>query len=329
MLVGFQDGQRGTCTVLSVNGHALVTGAAGFIGSHLCERLLSEGWLVTGVDSLAPTYETGRRRVLADKLQTRNSSFYFIEGDLLRIELGELLEDVDAIFHLAARPGVRSSWEDFQWSLQANVMATMKLLYAMAQTETPARLVFASSSSVYGAAATFPTSETELLRPISPYGVTKASAEQLVTAYINQYGMDAVTLRYFTVYGPRQRPDMAFTRWIHAALHGRPIAIFGDGSAVRDFTYVGDVVSATIGALNVPADTYNIAGGSPASVREAIDIIAELTNTTPELRNHSVAKGDPARTGGDVSRIMSVSDWKPETDLKDGLKRQVEWLSPV
>lgn len=307
-----------------MNRHALVTGAAGFIGSHLCEQLLEDGWLVTGVDSLSPSYETGRRRAFAEQLQ-QNRSFSFVEGDLLQIEIGELLEDTDVVFHLAARPGVRSSWEDFQWALRANVMATKKLLYAMVRAETAIRLVFASSSSVYGAATTFPTRETELLRPISPYGVTKASAEQLISAYVIQYGIDAVVLRYFTVYGPRQRPDMAFSRWISAALNGRSLNIYGDGTAVRDFTYVGDVVTATMGALDIPADTYNIAGGSPSSVKEAIALISELTAVGIPVQHLPEAKGDPDRTGGDTSRLKTVLKWEPQVDLKEGLARQIEW----
>lgn len=307
-----------------MNGHALVTGAAGFIGSHLCERLLADDWLVTGVDSLSPAYETGRRRATAIKLQ-EHRAFSFIEGDLLRIDLGEQLEDIDAVFHLAARPGVRSSWEDFEWALQANVMATKKLLYAMVSANTKARLVFASSSSVYGTPETFPTSEDELLRPMSPYGVTKASAEQLISAYVEQYGLDVVSLRYFTVYGPRQRPDMAFHRWIRGALNGRTLSIFGDGSAVRDFTYVSDVVSATLGALDITPGIYNVAGGSPASLKEAISLIAELTERDLKIQYLPKAKGDPPRTGGDVSRIVEAMDWKPNVSLREGLQRQVEW----
>ena len=205
-------------------------------------------------------------------------------------------------------------------------MATKKLLYAMVRVNTTARLVFTSSSSVYGAAETYPTSETELLRPISPYGVTKASAEQLVNAYVMQYAMDAVILRYFTVYGPRQRPDMAFSRWISAALNQRTLYVYGNGSAVRDFTYVGDVVSATVGAVEVAPNTYNVAGGSPASISAAIEVIGELTGGRLDVKHQASAKGDPARTGGDVSLLRKELAWEPQVDLKEGLKRQVQWV---
>lgn len=307
-----------------MTGHALVTGAAGFIGSHLCERLVSDGWLVTGIDSLSPTYDTARRRKFVNELG-QERAFRFIEGDLLRIDLGDLLHDVDVVFHLAARPGVRSSWEDFERALDANVMATKKLLYAIVRSDASPRLLFASSSSVYGTASSFPTQEDELLRPISPYGVTKASAEQLVSAYISQYGLVATTLRYFTVYGPRQRPDMAFARWIDAALSGRALYIFGDGSSVRDFTYVSDVVDATVSALDAPAGTYNIAGGSPSSISDAIDAIAELTEAELDLRYRPGVKGDPSRTGGDTAAFRHAVGWQPEVSLTEGLASQVAW----
>ena len=304
---------------------ALVTGAAGFIGSHLCERLLDDGWHLLGVDSFAPTYDTSLRRATAEKLG-RSPGFQFIEGDLLKIDIAELLYGVDAVFHLAARPGVRASWEDFQWSLDANVMATKKLLYAIVRHNERAPFVFASSSSVYGAARDYPTRETDALHPISPYGVTKASAEQLVSAYVSQYSINATTLRYFTVYGPRQRQDMAFTRWITAALANRPITLFGDGSAVRDFTYVTDVVTATIASLKAEGGTYNVAGGSPASLTEAIDLILEITKSSSDVIHLPRAKGDPSRTGGDTSLIEKEMGWQPEVGLEEGIRHQVDWL---
>ena len=299
-----------------------MTGAAGFIGSHLCERLLSEHWIVTGIDSLAATYETGTRRASMERLQ-ENRAFRFIEGDLLHIDVTDLVRDVDVVFHLAARPGVRSSWEDFQWALDANVMATKRVLYGLVRSESKARLVFASSSSVYGSTSNFPTTEGELLRPISPYGVTKASAEQLISAYATQFGVDSVILRYFTVYGPRQRPDMAFSKWITSALSGRPLTVFGSGDAVRDFTYVSDVVEATLRAARARTDTYNVAGGSPITVTDAIELMAELVGRDVEVRHVSTSAGDPERTWGDTSLIQTEMGWKPEVDIRSGLGEQV------
>jgi nucleoside-diphosphate-sugar epimerase len=254
-----------------------------------------------------------------------NRSFRFIEGDLLRVDLPELLYDVDSVFHLAARPGVRSSWDDFEWALKANVMATRRLLHAMVRKDNRARLVFASSSSVYGSAISYPTTEADLLHPISPYGVTKASAEQLISAYDSQYGLEAVILRYFTVYGPRQRPDMAFSRWISAARAGRPLTILGNGTAERDFTYVDDIVDATVLALTAPPSIYNIAGGSPTPIKEALSLISELTGSDLDIRYEDRASGDPLRTAGDTTRIRQAVSWRPQVPLRDGLARQIVW----
>lgn len=305
---------------------ALVTGAAGFIGSHLCERLLTGGAEVLGVDSFAPTYDTGMRRDAIELIRL-NGSFSFIEGDLATMELNEVLYDVDVVYHLAARPGVRASWDDFSQFVEANIMVTKRLLQALARSSTPPKLVFASSSSVYGPADVYPTPESTPLAPISPYGVTKASAEHLLAAYVSQYGLDAVALRYFTVYGPRQRPDMAFYRWITAALLGRPLPIYGDGNAIRDFTYVSDVVDATVTATALPPGTVaNVAGGTPASIKETLDLIATLCETGITMENIDSARGDPRQTGGDTTLIRSTTGWEPMVSLEEGLRAEVEWI---
>lgn len=306
---------------------AVVTGSAGFIGSHLCERLLREGWTVSGIDAFAPTYDTIGRRTGVSRLAA-HPRYEFVEGDLNLVELGHMVSEADVVFHLAARPGVRASWRDFTQASNANILATQKVLSAVAE-HPRTRLVFASSSSVYGQVDQIPVEEDRQLTPISPYGVTKASCEALVTAYSSQYGVSAVSLRYFTVYGPRQRTDMAFTKWIRSVYLGEPIRVFGDGKAIRDFTYVEDVVEATLLAAGetVPGHRiYNVAGGSPIDLNEVFEIIADLTRRPLDIRHEEPALGDPDRTGGDTTRIRSDLGWHARWSVRDGLASQVDWF---
>ena len=305
---------------------ALITGCAGFIGSHLAEELLRRDWAVAGIDNFTPTYETVPRRHIVESL-SRSARFRFTEGDLGEMELTQHIEDADVVFHLAARPGVRASWGDFGNSARANIFATQRLLEALTlRPELP--LVFASSSSVYGEAISHPTSEDTPLRPISPYGVTKAAGEALVGAYVGQFGLHAAILRYFTVYGPRQRSDMAFHRWIRAALEGHSLLLYGDGSAIRDFTYVGDVVEATIRSAGIEEQftILNVAGGSPASIQEVFDLIQEITGAELQVDRQEPAKGDPHATGGDTRRIQELLGWDPAWSLRRGLEAQVAWM---
>lgn len=305
---------------------SLVTGCAGFIGSHLCERLLAAGETVVGIDSLAPTYDSFGRMGRLERLD-KAGDFEFVAGDLIEVDLRPLVADVDVVYHLAARPGVRASWADFRQAADANILATQKVLGALSHTPGK-RLVFASSSSVYGRPGVFPTPEDHPLAPISPYGVTKAAGEALVDAYVSEYGVDAYSLRYFTVFGPRQRSDMAFTRWIRAALEKRPLPLFGDGTAVRDFTFVADVVEATILAASGPAGGHtvlNVAGGSPVSVMEVLGIIGQEIGRPIEVDQLPVAKGDPPETGGDTTRIKQLLGWKPTWGIKEGIAAQVAW----
>ena len=306
---------------------ALITGCAGFIGSHLTERLLNEGWSVLGVDAFVPTYGTGRRRSWVSEMPF-SPHFEFIEADILDLDLAPHLDGCDVVFHLAAKPGVRASWADFNRVAQANIVATQRVLDAVSRSPST-RLVFASSSSVYGDSETYPTTEEQRLAPISPYGVSKASGESLISAYVSQSEVEAVSLRYFTVYGPRQRSDMAFTIWMTRALRSQALPIFGDGNAVRDFTFVSDVVNATIAAATCQVsghEVFNVAGGSPATVNEVVEMIEELLGESV-VRNHTErAKGDPRRTGGDTERLERATGWKPEWTLRDGLAAQLEWL---
>ena len=309
---------------------AVVTGCAGFIGSHLADRLIADKWTVIGLDSLAPTYDSVRRRRQIDWL-AQSPMFEFIEGDLNSIDLKEVVGSADVVFHLAARPGVRASWRDFRQVSDDNIRATQRVLDAI--TDNPeTRLVFASSSSVYGVVDSFPVSESTVLRPISPYGVTKAASESLVTAYAAQFDLAATSLRYFTVYGPRQRSDMAFNRWIRAALLSQPLHVFGDGKVIRDFTYVDDVVEASVlagTATSTGHQIYNVAGGSPASVNEILTGISELLETDLKIEYSDPARGDPPRTGGDTKLIESDLGWHPRTALRDGLEAQVGWLRAI
>lgn len=305
---------------------AVVTGCAGFIGSHLSERLLDSGWTISGMDALAPTYDTtGRRRRIVEL--ANRPGFEFVEGDLNRIDLSHHVAEADVVFHLAARPGVRASWRDFAQVSDANILATQRVLDALVESPET-RMVFSSSSSVYGQVTEFPVGEDRPLAPISPYGVTKASCEALISAYTSQFDLKITSLRYFTVYGPRQRSDMAFTRWIRSAFLGEPIRVYGDGTAIRDFTYVADVVEATIlsGSSDPGHRILNVAGGSPVTLNEVFELLAELSGKDLDLRYEERALGDPRRTGGSTDRIEEALGWKAEWSLRDGLAAQIEWF---
>lgn len=308
--------------------HALVTGAAGFIGSHLAERLLEQGSQVTCVDSLTDNYDVERKR--ANLQKAREFGARIVYADLATAELEALTAGVDVVFHLAGQPGVRSSWgNNFRAHVRNNIDATQRLLEAVRGAPTVRRVVFASSSSVYGDASRFPTAENEFLQPISPYGVTKMAAERLCTVYGQAFGLPTVALRYFTVYGPRQRPDMAFTRFITGVLTDQKISVYGSGEQVRDFTYVADVVEATIlagGYQGAAGSVFNVAGGSNASVNKVLTILERLTGKTADVRRLEPAPGDVHRTGGDTARIRAALGWKPSTSLEDGIARQLSWI---
>jgi nucleoside-diphosphate-sugar epimerase len=304
----------------------LITGAAGFIGSHLAEACLARGWRVKGVDALTPYYDPSLKRDSIAPLE-QETGFTFVEGDLRTVDAAMLLEDVDVVFHLAAQVGVRSSWGDeFQAYVDHNVTAMQRLLDA-ARDAAISRFVFSSSSSVYGDAMTLPTPEDCVLRPVSPYGATKALGEHLAHAYWKSYGVPVVTLRYFTVYGPRQRPDMAFRRVIDATLNGAEISVYGDGRQTRDFTYVDDTVAATLAAAlhGRPGRVYNVGGGSPVSMNEVIALVAEMTETTPRLTHEERQRGDARDTAANIDRARAELGFEPAWSIENGIRAQVEW----
>jgi nucleoside-diphosphate-sugar epimerase len=303
----------------------LITGAAGFIGSHLTERCLALGWHVIAVDSFTEYYHASIKRAnLAGSAQNPNCTV--VAGDLLDLELGELLEGVTIAFHLAAQPGVRASWEAFDLYARLNVNATHRLLHA-ARNVPLERFVIASSSSIYGDAATMPTREDAICQPVSPYGITKVAAEHLAQVYWRNFAVPTVALRYFTVYGPRQRPDMALNRFITHALTGRPIEVFGDGTQTRDFTFVTDAVTGTIaaGQRGKSGSVYNIGGGSRRSVNSVLDTLGGLLGCHVERRYLGHQPGDARDTSADISRAQGELGFEPSLDFGAGLKAQLDW----
>jgi nucleoside-diphosphate-sugar epimerase len=304
---------------------AVVTGVAGFIGSHLVEALLDRGDEIIGVDSFSAYYETDRKRANLEHVR-RREGFSLIEADVNALELTEVLDGADVVYHLAGQPGVRASWgKEFDVYLAQNVLTTQKLLEAAKEVGLR-RFVLASSSSVYGQAEHFPTKESEAPVPVSPYGVTKLGAEQLCHLYETAYDVPSTMLRYFSIFGPRQRPDMAFSRFIDAALGERPLKVLGDGRQSRDFTYVGDAVAATLAAATsgVPGRTYNVAGGCQATVLEVIGSLERLLGRTLEREHLDPVPGDPRKTGADISAARRDLDYVPAVGLDEGLTRQLE-----
>ena len=309
--------------------HALVTGAAGFIGSHLSERLLKDGAQVTGVDCFTDYYDPLLKRRNLEAALAR-PGFRLLELDLATADLAALPE-VDVVYHQAAQPGVRASWgADFAIYTQQNVLATQRLLerYRGCALE---RFVYASSSSVYGDAERYPTDEALLPRPFSPYGVTKLAAEHLVMLYGRNFGMPVAALRYFTVYGPRQRPDMAFHRFCRAMLLGEPITVYGDGAQSRDFTFIDDAVEANVRAWrrSAPQGVYNVGGGSQVEVREAIRMLEQALGLKADVRFEPRPPGDPLRTRADASRIRADLDFVPSTPIERGLAAEAAWARTV
>jgi nucleoside-diphosphate-sugar epimerase len=305
----------------------VVTGAAGFIGSHLCDRLLAGGHEVVGVDSFSDFYERPLKERNLEVAQ-ENRNFVLEELDLHHAYLRKVLRGADVVFHLAGLDGVSPSWGDhFDRYVEDNVIATQRLLEAI-RSEQTGRLVFASSSSVYGEAEMLPTKESAVPRPSSPFGMTKLAAEHLAFVYMRSFGLPLTSLRYFTVYGPRQRPDMAFVRFMKALVDSAEIEIFGDGEQTRDFTYVSDTVDATVRAAtaDVVGQTVNVGGGSRVTVNRVLDTLEEITGLKARRKLLAAAPGDPRHTGASINLARESLAWEPRVSLRDGLTRQWKWF---
>ncbi|MBN1172996.1 MAG: NAD-dependent epimerase/dehydratase family protein [Micromonosporaceae bacterium] len=305
----------------------VVTGAAGFIGSHVVDRLLNLGHHVIGIDRRQPQVDPFARVNMQAAMD--HSRFTLIEADLLSGDLAQILDGAGCVFHLAAVPGVRASWgSGFDEYLTANVLATQRLLTACERTGVP-RLVYASSSSVYGPAGG-PSRECDPTRPLSPYGVTKLAGEQLCLAHALRPGasLRTIALRYFTVYGPRQRPDMAIGRILASALTGSPYVLFGDGSQRREFTYIDDVVAATIAAAGATANAtvINIGGGCSVDMCAVIATAEDVTRTRVPVTQVAVQAGDVPATAADLTTARTVLGYRPSVDLRTGMARHTEWL---
>ncbi len=306
---------------------ALVTGVAGFIGSHVGMTLLDGGAQVVGLDCFTDYYERGIKEINLGSLAGREG-FRFIEAKLQDIDLKALLEDVDQVFHLAAQAGVRKSWgRDFEVYTINNIEATQRLLEACVGTPIR-RLVYASSSSVYGDHVPIPMREDARLQPLSPYGVTKLAAEQMCHLYHVNHGVPAVSLRYFTVYGPRQRPDMAFHRFLTSAIRGRPVTVYGDGEQTRDFTFVSDAVAATLAAgdRGTPGHVYNIGGGSRISINGVLEMVGRVAGRPVQVLTEPAQKGDMRDTYADTSRARADLDFRPAVLFEQGLQAECRWL---
>ena len=305
----------------------VVTGAAGFIGSTLTEALLRDGHEVTGVDAFVDYYP---RAVKEKNLAACRASarFRFVEGALQEIDLAPIVEGARAVFHLAAQAGVRASWgRDFSLYVDHNVLASQRLFEAAVQAGTP-RVVYASSSSVYGDSTDMPLREGAVCRPMSPYGVTKLAAEHLGNLYERNHGLPVVSLRYFTVYGPRQRPDMAFHRFLKAARDGEPIRVYGDGRQTRDFTYIEDIVAATRAAADSgrPGCVYNVGGGERVSVNQVLELVGEVTGRRLEVIREEAQKGDVRDTSADTAAAGRDLGFRSTVSVREGLAREWAWI---
>ena len=309
--------------------HCLVTGVAGFVGSHIAERLLADGHQVCGIDAFIDYYD---RSIKEQNLERPRcwQAFSFVEGNLVTMPLLPLLEGVDWIFHQAAQAGVRASWgEEFARYVECNILATQRILEAALRIGSIKRFINASSSSVYGDTSQLPIREDAPLHPVSPYGVTKLAAENLCTLYYRNFEVPTVSLRYFTVYGPRQRPDMAFHRFCKALLRDEPIRVYGDGYQTRDFTYIGDIVEANLRAATSEAavgQVMNVAGGSRVTLHDVVDLLRQISGMPVKVMFETRQHGDVHHTFADTQQAQQLIDYYPRVSLQEGLTREFNYV---
>jgi nucleoside-diphosphate-sugar epimerase len=310
----------------------IVTGAAGFIGSHLVETLLNQGQRVIGIDHFNNYYDSALKRKNVAQFE-QYSEFELIEGDILDLNWRSLLTETEVIYHQAAQAGVRASWgEGFRTYTERNINATQVLLEAAKDAPRLKRFVYASSSSIYGNAEAFPTSETACPQPVSPYGITKLAGERLCGLYYQNFGVPTTALRYFTVYGPRQRPDMAFHKFFKAILNAEYITIYGDGQQTRDFTFVSDCIAANLAAANVTeavGQVFNIGGGSRVVLTEVIKTMEKIVDRQINLKFIENAMGDAIHTSADTSKAEKILGYKPQVSLVEGLTQEWEWIKSL
>jgi nucleoside-diphosphate-sugar epimerase len=310
----------------------LVTGVAGFIGSHIAETLLLQGEKVIGIDQFNDYYDLSLKRKNAIDLE-KYANFQLIEADIQAIDWQPILKDISVIYHQAAQAGVRASWgASFSQYTERNINATQILLEAAKEVPSLQRFVYASTSSVYGDAETMPTPETVCPEPVSPYGITKLAAERLCYLYHQNFGVPIVALRYFSVFGPRQRPDMAFHKFFKAAIAKQPINIYGDGQQTRDFTFVSDVVAANLSAAVVPdavGEVFNVGGGSRIVLTDILDCVDRVIGD-PIQRNYiEKAIGDARHTSADVTKARKILNYSPKVSMLEGLTKEWEWIQGV
>ncbi|CCI07323.1 NAD-dependent epimerase/dehydratase family protein [Microcystis aeruginosa] len=307
----------------------IVTGVAGFIGSSLAEKLLEQGDQVIGIDQFNDYYDPSLKRQNAHIL-AKYPEFKLIEADIQALDWRQLLQGVEVLFHQAAQAGVRASWGDgFRQYTERNINATQIILEAAKETPSLQRMVFASTSSVYGNAETMPTPETLCPQPVSPYGITKLAAERLCWLYHQNFNVPVTALRYFTVYGPRQRPDMAFHKFFQAAIAGKPIGIYGDGKQTRDFTFISDAVAANLAAAVVPealGEVFNIGGGSRVILLDVLDTMEKVIGKPIERLHQGLARGDARHTAADVTKARTILGYNPQVSLAEGLAQEWQWI---
>ena len=310
----------------------IVTGVAGFIGSHLAEALLKQGKAVIGIDQFNNYYDCQLKHNNIVNLK-QYPTFKLIKADIQDLDWQQLLQSVNVVYHQAAQAGVRASWgKDFHHYTERNINATQVILEGAKQVKSTPRIVYASSSSIYGDAVTMPTPETLCPQPVSPYGITKLAGERLCWLYQQNFGVPVTALRYFTVYGPRQRPDMAFHKFFKAAINDEPISIYGDGQQTRDYTYISDVVAANLAAGEVPeaiGEVFNIGGGSRVTLIELLTIMERVIGQPIKKNYVQKAAGDARHTSADVSKAKRILNYIPQVSLEEGLSKQWHWIQSL